>query len=823
MSTVKVLNASLLELPHRRCFSEASNKLRVWRPHHLHHHIHDSVFSVPLQATHVALRPRHTRDLPACNVIKRGFNTGEFVRRVSQNVLGDKHTYIGRGIANIITLFTDRPAGWENFPLPKRKNKGESETQEKAAQDNKDAGKESKTQDKDQPKDKETIFFSSKGKGKGKEGPGLGPLGDGQLNPNMLWPLAVLATIAALLASSDRTPEITWQEFVNQYLSKGIVQRLVVANHNMVKVFVKSPDGLKLACRFRIGSLEVFEERMEEAQHILGMDSKSFIPIAYVDETNLLAEVVRFVPTLFIIGLTVFMIRNMAGGGGKARGIFSVGKSNAKKFTKEMSSTTFADVAGLPEAKQEIQEFVDFLKNPKRYQDLGAKIPKGAILVGPPGTGKTLLAKAAAGEASVPFFTTSGSDFIEMFVGVGPARVRDLFSTAREHAPCIVFIDEIDAVGRARGRGGFQGSNDERENTLNQLLVEMDGFTPTTGVVVIAGTNRPDILDQALLRPGRFDRQITIDNPDLKSREEIFLVHLKPLRLVHPKEEYASKLAALTPGFSGADIANVCNEAALIAARENCDGVDHHHFEAAIERIIGGLEKKNKVMSPIEKRTVAYHEAGHAVASWFLEHASPLLKVSIVPRGMAALGYAQYIPKDQYLHTMEQIMDSMSMALGGRVAEALLCGTISTGAQDDLEKVTRMAYSQVGIYGMNQRIGPLSFPRREGESHLTRPYSEETAQAMDEEVRTLVAAAYSRTEAILKEHIKSLDALAQHLLEKEVLRADDIKAILGPRPFPEPQVAAPPPTPPSPEPQPAPDVFPSPAPDTQEPSPLPFP
>ncbi|EGC31386.1 hypothetical protein DICPUDRAFT_39991 [Dictyostelium purpureum] len=461
--------------------------------------------------------------------------------------------------------------------------------------------------------------------------------------------------------------------------------------------------------------------------------------------------------------------------------IFQHGKSTAQRFEKQHSNVKFKDVAGLGEAKVEIEEFVNFLKNPKKFHDIGAKIPRGAILVGPPGTGKTLIAKATAGEANVPFFSTSGSDFVEMFVGVGPSRVRDLFDLARKNAPCIVFIDEIDAIGRARGQGGFSGGNDERENTLNQLLVEMDGFTPLKNVVVLAATNRPDILDKALLRPGRFDRRITIDNPDLKSREEIFRVHLANL-VLDKSINYAEKLSKLTPGFSGADIANVCNEAALIAARRNADLITLEHFDAAIDRIIGGLEKKNKVLSPQEKKTVAYHEAGHAVVSWFLKHCHPLLKVSIVPRGVAALGYAQYLPKEQFLQNKEQIFDMMCMALGGRVAEQLTFGTITTGAQDDLQKITKMAYSQISIYGMNEKVGPLSFPRRDN-SDLTRPYSEETAELVDEEVRKLLKAAYDRTKELLIEHKDGLESVAKLLLEKEVIHYEEVENVLGKRPF----------------------------------------
>lgn len=470
----------------------------------------------------------------------------------------------------------------------------------------------------------------------------------------------------------------------------------------------------------------------------------------------------------------------MAGG---SKGVFSIGKTNARVITTQMKTgTTFSDVAGMDEAKQEIMEFVSFLKNPDKYKRLGAKIPKGALLVGPPGTGKTLIARATAGEAGVPFFSISGSDFIEMFVGVGPSRVRDLFAQARENAPCIIFIDEIDAVGRARSRGAFH--NDERENTLNQLLVEMDGFSTTAGVVVLAGTNRADVLDKALLRPGRFDRQIYIDKPDIKGRRDIFRVHLKPLKLADPVEDVSRRLATLTPGFAGADIANVCNEGALIAARKSKKTVDLGDLEAAIERVIAGLEKKNRILSPEEKKIVAYHEAGHATVGWFMEHSDPLLKVSIIPRGSAALGYAQYQPRDQYLYTREQLMDRMCLMLGGRIAESIIFGKISTGAQDDLEKVTKLAYSQVTQFGMNDRVGLLSFPTpREDQISVNKPYSQYTHQIIDEEVRKLVNAAYQTTETLLRDKREGLEAVAKVLLDKEVLSREDLALVLGKRPF----------------------------------------
>jgi cell division protease FtsH len=451
-------------------------------------------------------------------------------------------------------------------------------------------------------------------------------------------------------------------------------------------------------------------------------------------------------------------------------------------FDKESQvSITFNDVAGLEEAKQEVMEIVDFLKNPKKYTNLGGKIPKGALLVGSPGTGKTLLAKAVAGEAQVPFFSLSGSDFVEMFVGVGASRVRDLFKQAKDKAPCIIFIDEVDAIGRARGKNSMMGGNDERENTLNQLLVEMDGFGTDSGIIILAATNRPDVLDSALMRPGRFDRQISIDKPDLIGREQIFKVHLKPIKTAEVVD--AKKLSAQTPGFAGAEIANVCNEAALIAARRNKDFVDMQDFQDAIDRVIGGLEKKNKIISPEEKKIVAYHEAGHAIAGWFLEHADPLVKVSIVPRGVAALGYAQYLPKEQFLYTTEQLTDGMCMTMGGRVAEDLIFGKISTGAQNDLERITKLSYAMVTIYGMNKTIGNISFHDPQNEYSFNKPYSEKTSEMIDHEVRLLVAEVYERTKQLLTDNREGLEKLAEKLIEKEILFQADLEEILGKRPF----------------------------------------
>ncbi len=478
-----------------------------------------------------------------------------------------------------------------------------------------------------------------------------------------------------------------------------------------------------------------------------------------------------------------FLLGRMSGAGGPGGQIFNIGKSRAALFDAESKvKITFNEVAGLEEAKEEIKEIVDYLKSPGKFTKLGAKIPKGALLIGPPGTGKTLLAKAVAGEAAVPFFSLSGSDFVEMFVGVGAARVRDLFKQAKEKAPCIIFIDEIDAVGRSRGRGSMPGANDERENTLNSLLVEMDGFATDSGIIILAATNRPDVLDPALLRPGRFDRQISIDKPDIIGREAIFKVHLKPLKLnadVEPKE-----LAAQTPGFAGAEIANVCNEAALIAARRDRESVHMIDFQDAMDRVIGGLEKKNKLISPEEKEIVAYHEAGHAVAGWYLEHADPLVKVTIVPRGVAALGYAQYLPREQYLYRTEQLMDEMCMALGGRAAEDVVFGKVSTGALSDLERITKLAYSMVTMYGLNEKIGNISFyDSKQSDYSFNKPYSEETAKNIDEEVRKIVDEAYQRTKGLLTTKRDQLEIISQELLAKEILYQADLERLIGKRPF----------------------------------------
>lgn len=545
-----------------------------------------------------------------------------------------------------------------------------------------------------------------------------------------------------------------------------------------------SMAGASPQYEFTYPSLESLNQAILAAE--AGMPDTQKIGIEYKQNESLfsnpLVQIVLMV--ILVVGLWLFVMRRMSGGSGGGPGgqIFNIGKSKATLFDKEAQvSVTFNDVAGLEEAKQEVMEIVDFLKNPKKYTNLGGKIPKGALLVGSPGTGKTLLAKAVAGEAQVPFFSLSGSDFVEMFVGVGASRVRDLFRQAKDKAPCIIFIDEIDAIGRARGKNNIVGGNDERENTLNQLLVEMDGFGTDSGIIILAATNRPDVLDSALLRPGRFDRQVSIDKPDLIGREQIFKVHLKPVKLAEGVD--AKKLSAQTPGFAGAEIANVCNEAALIAARKNKEAVDMQDFQDAIDRVIGGLEKKNKIISPEEKRIVAYHEAGHAIAGWFLEHADPLVKVSIVPRGVAALGYAQYLPKEQFLYTIEQLEDGMCMTLGGRVAEDLVFGKISTGAQNDLERITKLAYAMVTIYGMNDKVGNVSFNDQQGEYQFNKPYSEKTSELIDDEVRNQINTVYLRTKQLLTDKRAGLEALANKLIEKEILFQSDLEEILGKRPF----------------------------------------
>jgi cell division protease FtsH len=621
---------------------------------------------------------------------------------------------------------------------------------------------------------------------------------------SIYWIYGIIGMVLLSANFWKMTPDlsrVSEQEFKQEMLAKGDVERLdLVRNKEVVRVYIKG-DSLEkeyYTVKFKTKlskekykGVPLFEFKVTDWKSF-NDGLKEFYATNHIAEvsTNPMDEGEWFGPVantilslLIIIAAWVLLMRKMGGGGpgGGPGGIFNIGKSKATLFDKGAKvNITFSDVAGLDEAKVEVMEIVDFLKNPKKYTALGGKIPKGALLIGPPGTGKTLLAKAMAGEAQVPFFSLSGSDFVEMFVGVGASRVRDLFKQAREKAPCIIFIDEIDAIGRARGRNAMM-SNDERENTLNQLLVEMDGFGGDTGIIILAATNRPDVLDSALLRPGRFDRQISIDRPDVVGREAIFKVHLGVIKVSETLDVH--KLAEQTPGFAGADIANVCNEAALIAARKDKAAVDMSDFQDAIDRVIGGLEKKNKIISPDEKEVIAYHEAGHAICGWFLEHAYPLLKVTIVPRGTAALGYAQYTPKEQYLYTTEQLIDQLCMTLGGRAAEEIFFGKISTGAANDLQQITKMAYSMVTTYGMNDKIGNISFYDPAAENTFTKPFSEETGKMIDDEVRKLVANAYVRTIALLTEKKAKVELLAKELLDKEVLHKSDVEELIGKRPF----------------------------------------
>lgn len=592
---------------------------------------------------------------------------------------------------------------------------------------------------------------------------------------------------------------ITWDKFEKDILSGGDVEKLVVINNKTVNIFIRK-DKLNLPkykdvqkrgsgsftgsgahYYFEIGSIEVFEKRLEDAQKDFPEAEK--ITPGYETKEDWVGTLLGWlIPIFLLVMIYLFIFRRMAGGAGPGGQIFSIGKSRAQLFDKETSiSINFNDVAGLAEAKIEIMEIVDFLKNPQKYTQLGGKIPKGALLVGPPGTGKTLLAKAVAGEAHVPFFSLSGSDFVEMFVGVGASRVRDLFKQAKEKSPCIVFIDEIDAIGRARGKNPNFGSNDERENTLNQLLTEMDGFGTNSGVIILAATNRADILDRALMRAGRFDRQIHVELPDLNERSEIFKVHLKPLKLGPDVD--TEFLAKQTPGFSGADIANVCNESALIAARNNGTLVAKQDFLNAIDRIVGGLEKKNKIISFQEKKTIAYHEAGHATVSWLLKYANPLIKVTIIPRGKA-LGAAWYLPEERQITTTEQLLDEMCATLGGRASEEVTFNKISTGALNDLERVTKQAYAMIVYFGMSENIKNLSFYDSSGQSDyaFTKPYSDKVAEVIDNEVQEMVNKQYKRAVEILTENKTGMEKLANQLLEKEVIFSEDLEAIFGKRP-----------------------------------------
>ena len=615
--------------------------------------------------------------------------------------------------------------------------------------------------------------------------------------PNImwLWSAITLVIVGYWIFSSDEVEPVKsdWAA-VEQMVESGAVQRIMVVNREEARVMLKEgkADSLRnvdlryknipksgYQFFFNIGSVDSFKSDLEKVE----AQSGNRVILTFENEKPWYDSwLMGLLPWVVMIGVWILLMRGMSRGGGAGGGIMNVGKARAQEFDKQDADkrVTFKDVAGLEEAKVEIMEIVDFLKNAPKYRELGAKIPKGALLVGPPGTGKTLLAKAVAGEANVPFLSISGSDFVEMFVGVGASRVRDLFDQAKKKAPCIVFIDEIDAIGRARGRNaGFSG-NDERENTLNQLLTEMDGFQTNAGVIILAATNRADILDKALMRAGRFDRQIEVGLPELNERKEIFDVHLRKLKL--DKNLDRDFLAKQTPGFSGADIANVCNEAALIAARHNKDFVGKEDFLAAVDRIIGGLERKNKVITPQEKRTIAYHEAGHATVSWLLEHANPLVKVTIIPRGKA-LGAAWYLPEERHITTREQMMQELASLLAGRVAEEKFFGHLSTGALNDLERVTKQCYAMVAYYGMSDEVGSMSYYDSTGQSDMafTKPYSERTAQQIDDEVRALIAKARAMAEQIIDEHREGLVELAELLLEKEVVFTEDVERIFGKR------------------------------------------
>ena len=611
--------------------------------------------------------------------------------------------------------------------------------------------------------------------------------------PSLSWLYVIIALVFGFLYFSSEdgsaSKEITYTEF-KEMVSKGYASKIIAYDDNTVDMFIKPENivdvfgkdankvGRSPSVNVKIGSMEALDKFLDEEQ-----DSGNFTgSISYEKQTNYFGMIFwNIAPFLLLIGIWMFAMRRMSGGGGPggAGSVFSVGKSKAQLFEKGANRITFKDVAGQAAAKQEVEEIVEFLKQPQKYTELGGKIPKGALLVGPPGTGKTLLAKAVAGEADVPFFSISGSDFVEMFVGVGASRVRDLFRQAKEKSPCIIFIDEIDAVGRARGKNPSMGGNDERENTLNQLLTEMDGIGSNSGVIILAATNRVDILDKALLRAGRFDRQIYVDLPDLNERKEVFGVHLRPLKLDNTVD--VDLLARQTPGFSGADIANVCNEAALIAARHSKPSVGKDDFLAAIDRIVGGLEKKTKVMTAAEKRAIALHEAGHATISWFLEHANPLIKVTIVPRGRA-LGAAWYLPEERQITTKEQMLDEMCATLGGRAAEEVFIGHISTGAMNDLERVTKQAYGMIAYAGMSDKLPNLCYYSND-EYSFNKPYSEHTAELIDQEVQKMINEQYARAKALLQEHKEGHNQLAQLLIDREVIFAEDVEKIFGKRPW----------------------------------------
>lgn len=647
--------------------------------------------------------------------------------------------------------------------------------------------------------------------GKKPANPFNGPGGGSGNSFYWIYGLVILVLLAFVFFGQDfegRVYPVDQTKFEQDMLAKGDVKEIVIVNNKVAEITIKN-DSLTLQryygkdsktgkptpmfpnpksakgphYKLNIPDVKDFLEQVRIVQANANIPMNARVSPSSEDRTEWTDHMGWLFPVLIMVVLWVVMMRRMGGGSGGAGQIFNIGKSKAVLFDKDSNTNiTFNDVAGLDGAKIEVMEIVDFLKNPKKYTDLGAKIPKGALLVGPPGTGKTLLAKAVAGEAKVPFFSLSGSDFVEMFVGVGASRVRDLFKQAKEKAPCIIFIDEIDAIGRARGKNAAAGGNDERENTLNQLLTEMDGFGTNSGVIILAATNRADILDRALMRAGRFDRQIYVDMPDVIERQEIFKVHLKKIKI--DTSVNIDFLAKQTPGFSGADIANICNEAALIAARANKKQVTKQDFLDAVDRIIAGLEKKNKIITPHEKRVIAFHEAGHATVSWMCEHASPLIKVTIVPRGRS-LGAAWYLPDERQITTTEQIIDEMCATLGGRAAEEIIFGKISTGALSDLEKITRQAYASIVYYGLNDKIGNVSYYDSSGQSEYSfnKPYSESTAKMIDEEVKKMIDIAYARTKAILLANKDKLTQLAEKLLEKEVIFKEDLETIFGKRPF----------------------------------------
>merc|ERR1719391_1888422 len=728
--------------------------------------------------------------------------SGRFSYIVNMPMINRSGTAISELLNRFTALCSKPPKGFEKFFKDPKDRKPSTETQSKEnpaespkekqiprPDFKKSRGSTNQNKSRNPADDLSELFKKNFGGG--------GAGGGGMDDPNkqkwmQLIGMGVVAAIGLMLMEQAKYREISWKEFVSNYLSTGRVDKLEVVNNKWVRIIQHSSANSEVPW-FTIGSVETFERNLHNSQVELGIDTGRQVPVYFKSEMES-SQIFSALPTLLLLGFLIWSSRRMGsmmggmggkgGRGGMGGGMFGgMMQSTAKVVNPSEINVAFKDVAGCEEAKIEIMEFVNFLNNPSQYVELGAKIPKGAILTGPPGTGKTLLAKATAGEANVPFISVSGSEFQEIFVGVGPARVRDMFALARKNSPCILFIDEIDAVGKKRTGRNFGGSS-ESENTLNQMLVEMDGFnTGSTNVIVLAATNRVDVLDKALMRPGRFDRQIYVPVPDIKGRASIFKVHLGTLKTEVDKAELSKKMAALTPGFTGADVANVCNEAALIAARDLCESILLKHFEAAIERVVAGMEKKTQVLGKEEKKTVAYHEAGHAVCGWFLEYADPLLKVSIIPRGKG-LGYAMYLPKEQFLYTKEQLLDRMCMTLGGRAAEQIFFNRITTGAQDDLQKVTKSAYSQITQFGMNDAVGNVSFEQpQQGEMVFDKPYSEQTAMLVDKEAKKMITSAMDRTIKLLTEKKDLVEKVALRLLEKEVLNREDMIELLGPRPF----------------------------------------